>query len=52
MTKRKQPYNNTFSDWFWLIVAALLIAACSSCATYKKDCRGVRHEKHKNGFYI
>jgi hypothetical protein len=24
----------------------------SSCASTKKDCHGVKHYKHKGGFYI
>lgn len=52
MTPRKQPYTNTISTWFWTIAILVLIAA-SSCATTKRDCRGVRHTYNKKGgFYL
>ena len=35
-----------------IIAAAMLLFALSSCAGAKKDCHGVKHYKHKNGFYI
>jgi len=49
---QKQPYSNRISNYFLLLVFISLIIAFSSCATYKKDCRGVRHEKQKGGFYL
>jgi hypothetical protein len=33
------------------IAAAILLLALS-CTGVKKDCNGVKHYKHKNGFYI
>lgn len=40
---------------FHLLLIILGIAVLSSltcCTTVKKDCRGVKHYKHQNGFYI
>jgi len=36
---------------FSLIATAILLLALS-CTGVKKDCNGVKHYKHKNGFYI
>jgi hypothetical protein len=35
---------------FIAVISALLLL--SSCAATKRDCNGVKHYKHKNGFYI
>ena len=51
-TKKQPPYNDSISIWILMIVFTALIMSFSSCATYKKDCRGVRHEKQKGGFYL
>lgn len=52
MTKKKQPpYNNRLSILFWISVIVGLMAF-SSCATYKKDCRGNWHTKQRGGFYL
>jgi hypothetical protein len=39
---------------FLLCVIAIVVTIfmLSSCAVYKKDCHGVKHYKHKGGFYI
>lgn len=50
--QKKQPYTNVISDLFIFILLISFLVACTSCATYKKDCRGVRHEKQKGGFYL
>jgi hypothetical protein len=34
------------------IAALVLLIVLSSCAAAKRDCHGVKHHKHKNGFYI
>jgi len=35
-----------------IIAAVVLFFILSSCSGAKKDCHGVKHYKHKNGFYI
>jgi hypothetical protein len=39
---------------FLLSIAAMavVVVMLSSCAATKKDCQGVKHYKHKGGFYI
>lgn len=34
------------------LTVAVLLFVLSSCAATKKDCNGVKHYKHKGGFYI
>ena len=34
------------------LAAVVTLFVLSSCAAAKKDCHGVKHYKHKNGFYI
>jgi len=34
------------------IIAAAMLLLMLSCTGVKKDCQGVKHYKHKNGFYI
>lgn len=52
MSKTKQPYSNAISDLFIFIVIISFLAACTSCAATKRDCRGVKHYKQKGGFYM
>jgi hypothetical protein len=37
-----------------LLVSTIALATLllTSCAATKRDCQGVKHYKHKNGFYI
>lgn len=35
-----------------LAIFLLLALMAASCATTKKDCRGVKHYKLKNGIYL
>lgn len=50
--KKKPPYNNSVSDFVIAIILLALIWALGSCTGVKKDCRGIKHYKHPNGFYI
>jgi len=50
--KKKPPYNNSVSDFFIVVILISLLIALGSCANVKKDCRGIKHYKHPNGFYI
>jgi hypothetical protein len=34
------------------VAAGVMLLMLSSCAATKRDCHGVKHYKHKNGFYI
>ena len=34
------------------IAISVVVSTLSSCAATKKDCHGVKHYKHKGGFYI
>jgi hypothetical protein len=38
--------------FLFIAVVVLSIFLLSSCAAAKKDCHGVKHYKHKGGFYI
>jgi hypothetical protein len=33
-------------------IAAAIVLLAISCTGVKKDCHGVKHYKHKNGFYM
>ena len=35
-----------------VLLIALVLFVLSSCAAAKRDCHGVKHYKHKGGFYI
>lgn len=49
---KKKGYNDSVSNWFIIIALISLIVACTSCATTKTDCRGVKHYKQSGGFYL
>jgi hypothetical protein len=36
----------------YFFAAVLTLFMLASCAATKRDCNGVKHYKHKNGFYI
>ncbi len=36
----------------YVFVAVIASSMLASCAATKKDCHGVKHYKHKGGFYI
>jgi len=50
MKKTKTYLGYTAIEWTLLIIGLALLA--SSCTGVRKDCRGVKHYKHENGFYI
>jgi hypothetical protein len=35
-----------------LMAGAVMMVVLNSCAATKRDCQGVKHYKHKNGFYM
>lgn len=35
-----------------IVAAAMLLVVLAACSGAKKDCHGVKHYKHKNGFYM
>jgi hypothetical protein len=37
---------------FVLAIAAVIAVSFSSCASMRKDCRGVKHTKQPGGFYL
>jgi len=45
----------TLKSWIKMIAAIAIVAALmalTSCASTKKDCKGVKHYKQKGGFYL
>ncbi|HKZ64904.1 MAG TPA: hypothetical protein VJ111_01045 [Chitinophagaceae bacterium] len=38
--------------FLFFIAITVVLFTLSSCAASKKDCNGVKHQKHKGGFYI